>query len=256
VSRLELVAFDVDGTLVCGPDGLTVWEVLNRRYLGTSDVNRERYALYLRGELSYEEWVALDIEGWRAAGATRAEMVREIAPLRLVDGARETIAELRGRGCRLAVISGTLDLLLDTLWPDHSFDEVRTNRIEFDPSGRIAGWQATRYDMEGKARALREMAERAGLPLARCAFVGDSSNDVWVAREAGFSVAFNPRSPELESVASAVVHSDDLRAILPHLAGDATDDRGPARSGTRPDPRDRRSPEPSARGASRRSRRA
>jgi len=230
MSRFALVAFDVDGTLVWGPDGLTVWEVLNRHYLGTPDVNRERYARYRRGELSYEDWVALDIEGWRAAGATRAEIVRELGTLRLVRGARETIAALRGRGSRLAVISGTLDLLLDTLWPDHPFDEVRANRIEFDAAGRIASWRATRYDMEGKALALREIAERAEVPLARCAYVGDSSNDVWVAREAGFSVAWNPRSDELESVASAVVRSDDLRAILPHLLAPATDDRGPART--------------------------
>ncbi len=217
MSRFDLVAFDVDGTLVEGPDGLTVWEVLNRRYLGTPDVNRERYARYRQGELSYTEWVALDIGGWRDAGATRADIVHELAALRLARGARETVAALQASGCRLAVISGTLDLLLDTLWPDHPFEDVRTNRIDFDEAGRISGWRATPYDMEGKARALREIADGAGLPLARCAFVGDSSNDVWAARAAGFSVAWNPRCDELASVASAVVRSDDLRAILPHL---------------------------------------
>jgi phosphoserine phosphatase len=251
VSRVDLVAFDVDGTLVVGPEGLTVWEVLNRRYLGTPDVNRERYARYRRGELSYEEWVALDVDGWRAAGATRAEIVDALGDLRLVPGARETVEALRRHGVRLAIISGTLDILVDTLWPDHPFDEVWTNRIEFDAEGRIAGWRATPYDMEGKARALGEIAARAGLDLARCAFVGDSSNDVWAARAAGLSIAWNPRSTELESVASAVVRADDLRAILPYLGSPATDDRGPARSGTAADRQDRSSPGRSGRGASR-----
>jgi len=217
VSRFALVAFDVDGTLIEGPDGLTVWEVLNRRYFGTPDVNRERYARYRRGELSYADWVALDVRGWRDAGATRADLVQELAALHLVRGAKETIAALRASDCRLAVISGTLDLLLDTVWPDHPFDDVHTNRIDFDDAGRIAGWRATPHDMEGKARALRQIADRAGVPLARCAFVGDSSNDVWAARAAGFSVAWNPRCADLASVASVVVRSDDLRAILPHL---------------------------------------
>ena len=107
MSRVDLVAFDVDGTLVVGEDGLTVWEVLNRRYLGTPDVNKERYARYRRGELSYEEWVALDVDGWRAAGATRDEIVDALRGLRLVCGARETVDALRRGGVRLAIISGT-----------------------------------------------------------------------------------------------------------------------------------------------------
>ena len=229
--RFDLVAFDVDGTLVEGPDGLTVWEVLNRRYLGTPDVNRERYARYRRGELTYDEWVALDIGGWRDRGATRDEILRELAALRLVRGARETASALVEHGCRLAVISGTLDVLLDALWPDHPFFDVRLNRIEFDGRGRIAGFRATPYDMEGKAEALREIARRAGVSLDRSAFVGDSSNDVWVAREAGFSIAWNPRSDELVAAASAVVRSDDLRAVLPHLVAPATADRDPPRTG-------------------------
>ncbi len=239
MSPIDLVAFDVDGTLVVGPEGLTVWEVLNRRYLGTPDVNRERYARYRRGELSYEAWVALDIDGWRAAGATRAEVVDALGELRLVPGARETVEALRRRGVRLVIISGTLDLLVDTLWPDHAFDEVWTNRIEFDVDGRISGWRATPYDMEGKAQALREIAARAEIDLARCAFVGDSSNDVWAARAAGLSIAWNPRSTELESVASVVVRSEDLREILPYLVAPARAARGPARSGTGADPPDR-----------------
>ena len=40
-------------------------------------------------------------------------------------------------------------------------------------------------------------------------------------RAAGFAIAFNPNSPELEEVAGAVVRSEDLRDILPHLIRDA-----------------------------------
>jgi phosphoserine phosphatase len=58
---------------------------------------------------------------------------------------------------------------------------------------------------------------RERIDLSRTAFVGDSSNDLWIAREAGFTVAFNPKSAELEEVADAVVRSRDLRDILPHL---------------------------------------
>jgi phosphoserine phosphatase len=215
--RFDLVAFDVDGTLVHHPEGKTVWEVLNRRFTGSDDQNAQRWDLYNEGKLSYAEWVALDIASWRGAGATRAEILGSLDGLALVDGARETLHELRSRGARLAVISGTLDLLLDALFPDHPFDEVYTNRIAFDAEGRISHWHATPFDMDGKGVALRAIALREQIPLARCAFVGDHANDVAAARQAGFSIAFNPKSADLEAAASAVVRSRDLRDILPYL---------------------------------------
>lgn len=213
----DLVAFDVDGTLVRGPSDRTVWEVLNERFTGRADHNREREALYHEGKLSYAEWVALDIGGWQAAGARRADLLAGFAPLGLVAGTHEALAALRQAGCRLLVVSGTLDLLLSSFFPELPFDEVYTNHIGFDEEGRIAHWQATPFDMAGKAKLLRAVALREGIPLERCAFVGDSANDVWIAREAGFTLAFNPKSAELESTADAVVRSDDLRAILPYL---------------------------------------
>ena len=226
--RFDLVAFDVDGTLVRHPEGKTVWEVLNRRFTGDDSVNVERYRKVMEGSLSYADWVALDVQGWHDAGATRAQIVEAMAPLRPIDGALEALEALRRTGARLVVISGTLDLLLETLLPDAPFDEVYTNRIGFDDSGAISGWTPTPFDLDGKAVALRSVAMRESVPLSRCAFVGDSSNDISAARVAGFTVAFNPRSDALEREAGAVVRSDDLRSVLPHLIPADGDNEGHA----------------------------
>ncbi len=215
--RFDLVAFDVDGTLVNHPEDKTVWEVLNHRFTGSEDQNIGRYDLYKRGKISYAEWVAMDIGSWRDAGATRETITGSFAELSLVEGARETLAALKSQGARLAVISGTLDVMLHTLFPDHPFDEIYTNHIAFDAEGFISHWRATPFDMDGKAIALRSIALREDIPLARCAFVGDHANDLAAARLAGFSIAFNPKDTELEAAASAVVRSRDLRDILPHL---------------------------------------
>jgi HAD superfamily PSPase-like hydrolase len=215
--RFDLVAFDVDGTLVHHADDKTVWEVLNHRFTGSDDQNVQRWDQYKKGLLSYAEWVALDIASWQDAGATRDQITAAFGELTLVAGARETLSELKSHGARLAVISGTLDLLLDTLFPDHPFDEVYTNRIVFDPDGRISHWHATPFDMDGKGVALRSIALREDIPLARCAFIGDHANDLAAARLAGLSIAFNPKSAELEAAVSVIVRSQDLRDILPHL---------------------------------------
>lgn len=215
--RFDIVAFDVDGTLVEGPDGFTVWEVLNERFTGCPEHNDERMAEYRAGRLSYADWVALDVGGWQRAGATRDDLVAAMAPLRLVAGAREATERLTAAGCRLIVVSGTLDLLLETLWPDHPFAEVHANHVGFDDAGRISHWRATPFDMDGKARLLRAIAMRDGVPLSRCAFVGDSANDAWIAREAGFSIAFRPTSAEIADAADVVIRDGDLRDVAAAL---------------------------------------
>lgn len=143
--------------------------------------------------------------------------VQALEPLRLMPGAVETITTLRKLGMRLVVISGTLDILIDTLLPDHPFDEVYANRIMFDESGSINGWESTPFDMDGKAVILRQISERDGIPLDRCAFIGDGTNDLWIARLAGMSVAFSPKCEKLEAEADTIIDSGDLRDVLPHI---------------------------------------
>ncbi len=216
-NRFKLIAFDIDGTLVNGPRNLTVWEILNERFIGTADVNIDRYSRFKSGELSYAEWVELDVTGWRDAGAKRQDLVDAFSALTVVDGARETLDTIKQADIRLVAITGTLDLMLHSLIPDAPFDEVYANHIGFDDEGRISHWSSTPFDMRGKAQLLRTLAMREGISLDDCAYVGDSSNDVWIAREAGFTVAFNPKCEELERIADAVVRSTDVREVLPHL---------------------------------------
>jgi phosphoserine phosphatase len=212
-SEIALIAFDVDGTLVDHPRGKVIWELLNRRFAGDDSLNHSRYRDYKAGLIDYPTWVSLDVEGWIAGGATRAEIVEVVRELQPVDGALETLRLLKDRGYRLAIISGTLDVVLNEFFRDHPFDQVYTNRLHFDREDRLSGWEATPYDMDGKARALRDLAALYDLPLSRCAFVGDNVNDLGVARIAGFTVAFNPKVPELEEVAHVVVRSPSLEPV-------------------------------------------
>ena len=129
--RVDLVCFDVDGTLVEHPEHKVVWQVINRRFLGDDGVNTERFKRYRSGEITYAEWVDLDVGEWQKLGLTRDQLVDALGELRLVDGARETLQILKERGYKLAVTSGTINISLETLFPDHPFDDVFCNRIRF-----------------------------------------------------------------------------------------------------------------------------
>ncbi|RMF06775.1 hypothetical protein D6764_01470 [Candidatus Woesearchaeota archaeon] len=86
-------------------------------------------------------------------------------------------------------------------------------------NGEIAGIRSTEHDQEGKARALREICSREKIPVSETLFVGDHDNDVEIAKEAGFSVAFNAESKALIDVCDAVVEKKDLREVLKLFQG-------------------------------------
>ncbi|MBI5534948.1 MAG: HAD family phosphatase [Deltaproteobacteria bacterium] len=219
-SDVRLVAFDVDGTLVENDHGLVVWQVLNDLYVGDAALAEERFRQFLAGELTYAEWVRLDVEGWRSGGATRMGIESAIREhLRLVPSAREVTSELRSRGYTLAVISGTLDVVLDVLFPNHPFHHVYTNRIAFDDAGAISSWEATPYDMDGKADAVKVLAGNLQIDPRHIVFVGDNLNDCSAMELVGRAVGYDPKHEKVRSLAQCVLPSGGLRGLLDFLPG-------------------------------------
>ena len=214
-ARYPLVCFDLDGTLV--DDTIYIWQTMHTHF-GT-DVDRRRRAKedFFAGRISYEEWFETDLELLREAGADRGSLIRLFHGLQPMSGAQEVLDALAESGVKIAVLSGSVDLLLETLFPNRRFDAVLINRLEFDGEGRLVGGESTPYDLEKKADGLEALARRFGLDTRQVAFVGDNSNDIAVARRAGFSIAFNCKSEELADVADVVVAGSDLRSVLPHL---------------------------------------
>jgi phosphoserine phosphatase len=112
--------------------------------------------------------------------------------------------------------------VLDVLFPDHPFHHVFTNKIEFDAQGGITGWQATPYDMDGKAEAVQLLATRLGLDLGQVAFVGDNVNDCAAMKLAGLPIAYDPKHDSVRAAARSVLPRGSLDGLLGLLPAHAT----------------------------------
>ena len=71
--------------------------------------------------------------------------------------------------------------------------------------------------MDGKALALKKIAERENISLSECVFVGDYLNDLKIIKEAGLGIAFNCNYEELKRAADVVIEKKDLREILRYI---------------------------------------
>ncbi|MEZ4267340.1 MAG: HAD-IB family phosphatase [Myxococcota bacterium] len=213
--RYDLVAFDLDGTLVAHHE--PIWKTFHRR-LGTDPAERARIlAQGLAGDISYADWFAHDIRMLRGVGARRdalTSLARELEP---APGARGLVEDLRAAGVRVAVISGGVDLVLHTVLPDLELDGVFINRFEFDAEGGLIGGQATPYDRDHKAAGLLALAERFGVARSRTAFVGDGPNDVAAARVAGLAIAWGDAPDALIEASHLHERGPHLDALRPHL---------------------------------------
>ncbi len=209
--QYPLVCFDLDGTLV--DDTIYIWKTLHDSF-GTDQERRERaYRDFFAGRITYRAWFEHDLVLLREMGANETRIRKLLTTLRPMPGAKEILSELKSRGHKLAIISGSLDIVVFELFDRQIFDHVLINELRFDRDGLIEGGIPTPYDLDGKADGLRELARREGIEVSQTAFIGDNDNDVWIAKAAGLAIAFNCKSDALRSVCRHEVTVKDLRAV-------------------------------------------
>jgi phosphoserine phosphatase len=202
----RLIVFDVDSTLIQGE----VIEMLAERAGAGAAVAAVTEAA-MRGEIDFAE--SLHQRVATLAGLPE-EVLDEVAgQLELTPGARTTIRTLRRLGFHCGVVSGGFRQVIDPLAHDLMLDFVAANELEIVDAhltGRVVG---PVVDRAGKAKALRDFAEQAGVPMEQTVAVGDGANDIDMLAAAGLGVAFNAK-PALREVADASLSHPYLDTVL------------------------------------------
>ena len=216
-ANFKLICFDLDGTII--DETIFLWQTIHEQ-LGTDKESRKKAIEDFYAErITYAEWAEHDIKCWKKVGADKKKLMDAIKPLRLMHGTRETLEELKKKGYKLAIVSGSVDFALEYVLPNYRefFDDVFINKVLFNEDGTIKGIDATEFDFKHKATALKKICERENILPKQCVFVGDHENDIHIADLAGFSIAFNCKSDRLAQIANVVIKKKDLREILKHL---------------------------------------
>lgn len=212
---MRLVVMDVDSTLVRGE----AIDLLAAR-AGCGAHAAELTAAAMRGELDFAAALRERVAMLAGLDAGALDEVRE--ELRLAPGARTLIRMLRRLGYRCGIVSGGFTQFTDGLAADLGLDYAAANTLEIS-RGRLTGQLTGRIiDRAGKARALREFAAEAGVPLSQTVAVGDGANDLDMIAAAGLGIAFNARQAVREA-ADASLSVPHLDAIL-YLLGISRDD--------------------------------
>ena len=203
--KRAMAVFDLDGTFI---DVDSSWRLVHR-ILGTEKAAEENMELYMRGEISYEEWAKRDVALW--AGVSMkclAEKVKTtVKPMKNLDTA---VNLLRRSGIAVGVISSGIDVVLSSL-ENMELDFIKINRIILE-NDLIKGVEVeVGFD---KRDILTSISKDMAIPMNNIAVVGDGENDVSMFElPVGLRIAFNPRSRRLVELADYIVSYKDLLPV-------------------------------------------
>jgi phosphoserine phosphatase len=202
----RLIVFDVDSTLI----QQEVIEMLADR-VGARDSVAAITEAAMRGEMDFAESLRQRVATLKGLPASVLNEVGD--ELELTPGARTTLRTLRRLGFHCGVVSGGFRQVIEPLAHELMLDFVAANELEIIDgvlTGRLVG---PIIDRPGKAKALRDFAQQAGVPLEQTVAVGDGANDIDMLAAAGLGVAFNAK-PAVREIADASLSHPYLDTVL------------------------------------------
>jgi len=211
------VAFDCDGVLA---DSISSWKTIHDHY-GTD--SGDLLAKFMAGELTDSEFMAADIALWKAKSPKihRDDIFRAYSGCKLMEGAKELVADLKSQGVYVAIVSAGVDLYVQSIAAMVKADDWIANGFEFDETGWLLDQGVVRVPSMAKDVSINKLIKMIDCPPERLVCVGDSSMDLSMHIEGSTFIGFNPQRETAKSAFAKanvpVIESKNLDDLRPFL---------------------------------------
>ena len=202
----HLIVLDVDSTLIQEE----VIDLLGKS-MGCENAIAEITEKAMRGDLDFES--ALRERVQLLTGMPFSKLAEIYSSITLSPGARTLIRVLKYLDYNVVFVSGGFDFVVQQLAEELGADGFVANKLEIlngYVSGNLVG---NIIDRSGKAKALRDFAEKFSIPMARTIAIGDGANDIDMLNLAGLGIAFNAK-PLVQKKADTSINVPYLDSIL------------------------------------------
>jgi phosphoserine phosphatase len=209
--NIKLICFDLNKTLIKE----NIWLELNLAMGMTQQEDDELMRRYDTSDITYLRFQKILENLYIERGqATRTNILRSILTYTYLDGAQDILTYLKSKGYELALISGSLDLLVVNVANELGITHfAANNRFVFDENDYLKEIQVLDNDEDAKVHQLTEIAHMLGIGLDECACVGDGDNDVKLFDVTGHGITFT--GSKIEHKAWKVINElIDLKEIF------------------------------------------
>ena len=202
---IKLVVFDLDNVII---DGEGIDEI--GKLINIEDQIAAITEQAMQGEIDFETSIKKRV-GLLKGVAT--DDIRTLAnEMPLMKGAEETVSSLMENGFEVAIISGSFDIIADTIKGKLDVDNIFTNSL-VEEDGILTGEVTGPLVSGSKLDVLSKLIEEKGYTLDECVAVGDGANDISMIESAKYGIAFNAK-PALKENADIIVETRDLTDVL------------------------------------------
>ena len=206
---IKLVVFDLDNVLI---DTETIDEIAKIKGIEKeiSDITLQA----MQGKIPFEESIKQRVK--KLEGISTADIDKAMDKISFNPGAEETAAELKKQGYKLAIITGSFDVIAYKIKEKLNVDYVFCNILEVE-NGVLTGEVSGPLVTQNKVDVLRQLVDDIGITLDECVAIGDGANDLEMVKNAKIGIAYNAK-PILKENADVQINEKDLRKVLDIMA--------------------------------------
>ena len=202
---IKLVVFDLDNVII---DGEGIDEI--GKLVNVEDQIAAITEQAMQGELNFETSIKQRVGLLEGAAVDDIKKLADEMPL--MAGAEETVKSLKENGFDVVIISGSFDIIANTIKQKLPVDEAFTNSL-VSKDGVLTGEVTGPLVSGNKLDVLKEYIADAGYTLDECISVGDGANDISMIESAKYGIAFNAK-PTLKENADIIVETRNLTDVL------------------------------------------
>lgn len=200
----RLVTVDIDGTLTRRHGWAEIAEAFGR-----DEEFREVVHRFRAGATSTDEYVGGLLALARDHSVEEVEAILDRTPK--LDGIAEGVDELRGTGCRVALLSHNPTYVTAWYQRRFGFDDAAGTAVPAAVRGPIGRPGRVRAD---KAAGLAALLGRAGGEARTTVHIGDGLSDAELFGRLGGGIALNASSPAVRAAADLALSTDDFRDVV------------------------------------------
>ena len=215
--EIKCVIFDCDGVLV---DSVSSWKTLHDHFGTDNSLNLTRF---INGELTDVEFMRSDIQMWKEKSNPihRDELFRAYSGVKLMNGARELVSELKEKGIFVAIVSAGVDIFVSSIAAMLKADDWIANGFHFNDDDTLSDEGICRLHASKKDLIIEKIINMQGLSPQNCISVGDSEMDLSMQVEGSGFVGFNPsRDSSIKAFKEAgvpIIEEKNLLLLRPYF---------------------------------------
>jgi len=200
--RKRLIVFDMDSTIV---DSEIIVELA--RAAGVEKEVNELTKKAMEGEMNFEEALKERVKLLKGLPVSVLEKI--YSEIKLTEGAKELIRNLKSSGYKVALVSGGFTYFTERLKKELNIDYAFGNELEIKDGKLTGNIKGRIIDSKEKARIIDEIARKEGISREFVVAVGDGANDRIMIENAGLGIAFNAKKA-LKEVADGTISKDNF----------------------------------------------